>query len=246
VKDLPNYIRRPEIRIESKPLAGSDISVLLGIPGSGLVGSIALSYMMDQLKFDQIGGVIHEDFPPFAMMQNGVINTPMRIYQKENFAAVVADFPLHPALCYWLAKDLLDWLAQFSVKEVVSIAGIVTNEPEKRVFGVATTPEVLERIKDLTLILPMGSISGIPASILSECKIRNIPGIGLLGETINAPDPRAAAAAIAVLNKIYGLNLDTGPLIEQATEIEAAMHRISEEIQTSDVLQKKEQLPMYG
>jgi uncharacterized protein len=246
VKELPSYIRRPEIRIESKPIAGSDTSVLLGIPGSGLVGSIALSYMMDQLKFEQIGGVIHEDFPPFVMMQNGVVNTPMRIYQKENFAAVVADFPLHPALCYWLAKDLLDWFGQFPIREVVSIAGIITNEPEKRVFGVATTPETLERIKELTLTLPMGSISGIAASVLSECKIRNIPGVGLLGETINAPDPRAAAAAIGVLNKIYGLELDIAPLIEQATEIEAALHRMTDEIQSSDVLQKKEQLPMYG
>ena len=45
---------------------------------------------------------------------------------------------------------------------------------------------------------------------------------------------------------MYDLNLDIGPLMEQAEEIEAAMHRIAEEVQTTESGQKKEQLPMYG
>ena len=122
----------------------------------------------------------------------------------------------------------------------------MTNEPEKRVFGVATNTEALQRIQDHTMILPIGSISGIAGSILTECKIRDIWGLGLLGETVNNPDPRSSAATIQVLNKMYDLKLDVGPLVEQAEEIEAAMHRIAEEVQTTESGQKKEQLPMYG
>jgi uncharacterized protein len=210
------------------------------------VGSIALQYLVDNLEFTQIGSVTSKYFPPLAMMTKGVINVPVRFYEKDDIAVVVGDIPIHPMICYEVACGLLDWFAQFKPKEVLTIAGIVTNEPEKRVFGVATNTEALKRIQDQTMILPIGSISGIAGSILTECKIRDIWGLGLLGETVNNPDPRSSAATIQVLNKMYDLKLDVGPLVEQAEEIEAAMHRIAEEVQTTETGQKKEQLPMYG
>jgi uncharacterized protein len=160
--------------------------------------------------------------------------------------AIVADIPIHPMICYEIANGLLDWLALFKPKEVLTIAGIITNEPEKRVFGVATTPEALPRIQDFTQILPIGSISGIASSILTECKIRGIPGYGLLGETVNAPDPRSSAATIVVLNKMYNLGLDVQPLIDQAVEIEQSMGKLAEEVQQSAEQSPKKDLPMYG
>jgi uncharacterized protein len=235
----------PDLKIFSRPLATEGTSVLVGFPGSGLVGSIALQYMVDQLDFELIGTMTSKYFPPLAMMNKGVINDPVRIYAKNEIAAVVADIPIHPMICYEIANGFLDWLAPFKPKEVVTIAGIITNEPEKRVFGVATTSEALLRIQDLTQILPIGSISGIASSILTECKIRGIPGYGLLGETVNAPDPRASAATIEVLNKMYNLSLDTKPLMEQAVEIEQSMGKLAEEVQSAEQAPKKD-LPMYG
>jgi uncharacterized protein len=181
------------------------------------------------------------------MMNRGVINVPVRVYEKGNLAAIVADIPIHPMICYEVATGIMDWLMPFKIREVVTIAGIVTNETEKRVFGVATSEQALPRIQESTIILPIGSISGIASSFLTECRIRNIDGFGLLGETINAPDPRASAAAIEVLNKMYGMELDTKPLLEQADEIESTMHKLAEQVQTAEALPKKEQqLPMYG
>jgi uncharacterized protein len=235
-----------DIRIFSKPLSNENTSVLMGFPGSGLVGSIALQYMVDQLEFTQIGSMNSKYFPPLAMMNKGVINVPVRFYEKDNLAVIVADIPIHPMICYEVANGLLDWLEPHKVREVITIAGIITNEAEKRVFGVATTEDALPRIQDHTIILPIGSISGIASSILTECKIRNIQAYGLLGETINAPDPRSSAATIEVLNKIYNLNLDVKPLLEQAEEIESTMHKLAEQVQTAEQMPKKEQLPMYG
>ncbi len=235
-----------DIKIMAKPLAGEFPTVLMGFPGSGLVGSIALQYMVEQLEFPLIGTMTSKYFPPFAMMAKGLVNVPVRIYEKPPLVAIVADIPVHPMICYEVANGIMDWLDPFHPKEVVALAGVVTNETEKRVFGVATNEEILERIKDLTQFLPVGSISGIASSLLTECKVRGIPGIGLLGETVNAPDPRAAAAALGVLNQMYGLNVDMQPLLDQAEEIEATMHRLSEEVQSTEVSQKRENLPMYG
>jgi uncharacterized protein len=234
-----------DLKIFSKPLPVPDTAVLMGFPGSGLVGSIALQYMVDQLEFEMIGTMTSKYFPPLAMMNRGVINDPVRMYAKGNLAAIVADIPIHPMICYEVSTGIMDWLSPFKPKEVVAIAGIVTNEPEKRVFGVATTTEALPRIADYTQILPIGSISGIASSILTECKIRSIPAFGLLGETINAPDPRSSAATIEVLNRMYNLSLDVNPLIEQAVEIEQSMQKVAEEVQSAEQVTKKD-LPMYG
>jgi uncharacterized protein len=149
-------------------------------------------------------------------------------------------------ICYEIANGIIAWLTKHRLREIITLAGIVTNETEKRVFCVATEQEYLPRVQDHAIILPMGTISGIAGSILTECKVQGIPAMGLLAETINAPDPRASAATIEVLNKIFDLKLDISPLLEQAEEIEAAMHKLAEEVQTAEKVPKKEQLPMYG
>lgn len=243
--DLLDMKPRKDLTITSKPLPENG-AVLLGFPGSGLVGTIALQYMVDQLEFTQVGSMTSRYFPPLAMMNKGIINDPVRIYVKNDVAAVVADIPIHPTICYEISSSIIEWLSHQKPREVLTIAGIITNEPEKRVFGVATTSEALPRIQDHTLLLPIGSISGIASSILTECKIRGIPAYGLLGETVNAPDPRASAATIEVLNKLYNLGLDTQPLIEQAVEIEQSMGKIAEEVQQSADTNPKKDLIMYG
>ncbi|MFA6331634.1 MAG: proteasome assembly chaperone family protein [Methanoregula sp.] len=248
-EDLAEINQKRDLNIISRPLPENG-AVLLGFPGSGLVGTIALQYMVDQLNFEQIGSMNSRYFPPLAMMNKGLINDPVRVYSKNigdnTITAIVADIPIAPPICYEIASALMEWLEPFKPKEVLTIAGIVTNEPEKRVFGVATTEDALHRIQDHTLVLPIGSISGIASSILTECKARNIPALGLLGETINAPDPRASAATIDVLNKMYNLALDVQPLIEQAVEIEQTMGKLAEEVQQSADTSPKKDLPMYG
>jgi uncharacterized protein len=247
-EDLVDIKPKQDLKIFSKPLPLNG-AVLMGFPGSGLVGTIALQYMVDQLEFEQIGSMTSRYFPPLAMMNRGIINDPVRLYTKHNekfnITAIVADIPIAPPICYEISNAILDWLTPYKPKEVLTIAGIVTNEPEKRVFGVATSAEALPRIEKDTIVLPIGSISGIASSILTECKVRGINGYGLLGETVNAPDPRASAATIAVLNKLYDLGLDVQPLIEQAVEIEQSMGKLAEEVQSAEQAPKKD-LPMYG
>ena len=67
-----------DIKIMASPLAGESPTVLMGFPGSGLVGSIALQYMVDQLEFPLIGNMTSKYFAPFAMMAKGLINVPVQ------------------------------------------------------------------------------------------------------------------------------------------------------------------------
>ena len=238
-----------DVRVVSESPKAKEITVLIGFPGSGLVGSISIQYLVDNAEFKYIGSITSKFFPPIAMMVDGVINSPIRIYSKDSFVAFVSDIPIHASICYEVTNGILSWLKEFKVKEIAIIAGIVTNTFEKRVFGVASEPLYLEKIKDKTEILPMGSISGMPGSILTECKSQGIPAIGFLGETVNTPDPRSSVSVLKVLNEVYSFNIDIEPLIEQAEEIEASMQKMAEQVRQSEnegEMPKKEHLPMYG
>lgn len=238
-----------DVRVVSESPKGEELIALIGFPGSGLVGSISTQYLVDNAEFEYIGSITSKFFPPIAMMVDGVINAPIRIYNKGSYVAFVSDIPIHASICYEVTNGILNWLNKFKIKEIAIIAGIVTNTFEKRVFGVASEPSYLEILKDKTEILPMGSISGMPGSILTECKSLGIPAIGFLGETVNAPDPRSSVSVLKVLNEVYNFNVDIEPLIEQAEEIEASMQKMADQLRQSEQEQdipKRDHLPMYG
>jgi uncharacterized protein len=116
-----------------------------------------------------------------------------------------------------------------------------------KIFGAATTPELLEKIRDKVEISQIGTISGISASVMSECLLHGIPALSFLGATMNEnPDSRAASSVIEILNELYGFLVNTQGLIEQAESIEIELLRLAGVIQTTE--QKKEvkkELPMY-
>jgi uncharacterized protein len=221
-----------------------------GFPGIGLVGNIASQQIIDELKMEYIGSIDSKHFPPIAVLYEGLINMAVRIYesQEHNILMIVSDIPVNPVVTYDISKAILEWAHSVKVKEIVSLAGIATMSEEHKVFGAATTTEMLERIKEKVELFQMGTISGISGSIMSECLVRHMPAISLLGSTRSQnPDPRAAAVVIGVLNLLYDLNVNTESLIEQAEKIEIEMQRLAEDVRTSEqpAIPRKE-FPMYG
>ena len=62
-EDIIEIKPKKDINVISKPVPREGASVLIGFPGSGLVGTIALQYMVDQLEFEQIGTMTSKFFP---------------------------------------------------------------------------------------------------------------------------------------------------------------------------------------
>lgn len=238
------------VKIITKPLENKNPILIEGFPGIGLVGNIASQQIIDELKMNYLGSIDSKHFPPIAVLYEGLINMPVRIYEsvKHNMIMVVSDIPINPTVSYDVGRALLDWAQNINVKEIISIAGIATMYEERKVFGAATTHEMLERIKDKVEIFQMGTISGISGSIMSECLVRGIPAISLLGATQSQnPDPRAAAVVIDALNLMYNLDVNTEKLIQQAEKIEIEMQRLAEDVKTTEQQPStRKEFPMYG
>ncbi len=238
------------VKIISEPIKSKNPIVIEGFPGIGLVGNITCQHIIEELGMKYIGSIDSRYFPPLAVLFNGIVYMPVRIYesQKKNIIVVISDIPIHPTASYDLSKALVDWVESLKTKNVVSIAGIATTTGMRRVFGGATTNEMLEKIKDKTEVFQVGTISGISGSIMTECFLRNIPAVSLLGETPGPnPDPRAAVEVINVLNKIYDLSIDANKLTTQAEQIELELSKLAEQVRTTEVPQgAKKEFPMYG
>ncbi|HLB69478.1 MAG TPA: proteasome assembly chaperone family protein [Candidatus Methanoperedens sp.] len=240
----------PFVKIISEPIKSKNPLVIEGFPGIGLVGNIACQHIIEELQMKYLGSIDSRYFPPLAVLFNGIVYMPVRIYEsaKKNIIVVISDIPIHPTASYDLSKSLVDWVESIHTKNVISIAGIATTTGMRRVFGGATNNEMLEKIKDRTEIFQVGTISGISGSIMTECYLRHIPAMSLLGETPGPnPDPRAAVEVINVLNNIFDLSIDTNKLTSQAEQIELELSKLAEQVRTTEIPQAaKKEFPMYG
>lgn len=238
------------VKIITADIKSENPILVEGFPGIGLVGNIASQQIIDELKMEYMGSINSRHFPPIAVLYEGLINMPVRIYEsvEHNLVMIVSDIPINPMVAYDVSKALLEWAKSINVKEIVSLAGIATMSEDRKVFGAATTLEMLERIKDKVELFQMGTISGISGSIMGECFVSKMPAISLLGATMSQnPDPRAAAVVIDVLNLLYDFKIDTEGLIEQAEKIEIEMQRLAEDVRTSEQpTTPRKEFPMYG
>ncbi|KUK45226.1 MAG: proteasome assembly chaperone family protein [Methanothrix sp.] len=242
-----------EVQVIAERPRSQNPVVIEGFPGIGLIGNIASQYVVNQLEMDYLGAIDSRFFPPLSVLVGGIAHMPVRIYEKSELGVVVisSDIPVHPAASYDVARGIVSWAESIGTKEMVCLAGITVMGEEQRVFGAATTEEMLDRIKGKVEVFEIGTISGISGSVMNECLLRKVPAICLLGETHSmAPDPRAAVFTVKMLNTLYGLEVETAELEERADEIELSMQKLAEQVKSTsaeEVPGKKElQFPMYG
>ncbi len=224
--------------------------IFTSFPGIGLVGTIATAHFISELDLENIGIIESRSLPPIASLIDGIIQPPVRIYQSREYEFILihSDVPILPYASYEISQIIVDWAISIEAKRIFSLAGVATFEDKKRVFGAATTKELLDEIRKYVEIFKSGTISGIAGCILNECVARKFPGLALLGETLGFnPDPRAAAEVINVLNKMFNWEISIDKLIKEAEIIEAQMQKLAEQAKLhEEKIVKREELPMYG
>ncbi len=239
----PNVVLEKEIEAENPVL-------IEGFPGIGLIGNIVTQHIINSEDYEQVGVIDLEELPPVAIIYDGVINLPIRIYEKNNFIVIVSDISVPNNSTNKFAKKLINWAKEINTKELVSIGGIRTMKEEKnRVFSASYNKEGIESLKEKTEIFSAGNIMGVSGSILSQAKINDLPAISLLGETERGqPDPKSAVSVIEVLNDRYGMEIETEKLLEEAERIEREMEKLAERMRKVNGKTEEEETigsPMY-
>lgn len=228
--------------------------MLCGFPDVGLVGVLASSHIISELKLEEMAYVDSDLLPPVVVLHKGLPYSPMRIFGKDDLLVTIAETAIPAKGVQRLIRSFIDWTTSKDVKMLVPIGGIpVQNRQdvdEPKVFGSASSLGVLDLLEEKGVkVLKEGYMVGPQALIMRYCAERNVPAVALLAQSFyNYPDPEAAAAALKQLSNITGIKIDVSKLFEKGEEIRLRAKDMMKRTQQELTKMKKEQeydLPLY-
>jgi uncharacterized protein len=211
-----------------------------GLPGLGLVGKIALRYLIKQLKAKKIAYLYSPHFPYFVLVNKKgnvrLLRGAFYYYQnpKGNDILLFTGDSQSQTIegQYEIADRMLDFSEKHGVKTIATIGGYRMEPKEKpKVFIAATSQEVLNKALQggATLSASGSPIVGTAGLILGLAKFKKIDALCLLGETRGyLPDPQAAKSVLEVLTSTFNFDLDLAGLNEEITKAETMVSRLQQ------------------
>lgn len=215
-----------------------------GFPGIGLVGPMAISYIIDKLKMKYVGFIDSEDFPPLVSIHGNKPMPPIRVYFSDKFKmlSVFAEFPIPMNLIHQMTDTIFDFLNENGVTKVISIGGIPTQNPNgETVFVVASNDKALgEATKAGLKPIAEGVSAGISALLLLRSATDGISSTTILVPVSqNYIDPGTAELAIVALNKLMNLKIDIDAIDKEAKAVESKIKELLKKSQeTHDTFKK--------
>ena len=211
-----NVERRTTIKIIStnQTIKLNDAIMVAGFPGPGLVGSMSVSYIIEQQKMHQIGYVDSDFIVPGVIYIGGKLRHPFRIYANDERTAcvIVCDAPVILSGIRSVLNTVVMWTKYNGVREIMVLEGMAAqgiSEKARRPWvlsndGQSDDHGYLSRIKDKRPeASPPAFISGVSGGLLAACLSNRIPCTALLIPSITGiPDPEGAAILIEKINEL--------------------------------------------
>jgi len=238
-----------------KEFAKADVKnpvLIEGLPGLGLVGKIAIKYMVKQLKAEKFAYLYSPHFPYFVLVSKKgnvrLLRGTFYFWKNKNGKGDLMFFTGDSQAQtiegqYEIANHILNFAKHCGAKMIVTIGGYRMEAKGKpKVVAAATDRELLNTaLQAGAEISPTGSpIVGTAGLILGMAHFKSIESICLLGETRGyLPDPKSAKSVLEVLQSMLGFQLDLSGLDEEISKAEKMVTRL-QKIEEKRVSQAKE------
>ncbi len=235
-----------ELRFLKKPEM-SNPRMLVGLPGRGMVAKTTINYFMEFLRPELFADIPMPYLSPsIAFFEKGLVVpfdreiSPFKFYysQKENIILFSGEIQFG-----YIAKD--NELSE-KIVEAAKLCGVdiiytviathvqrYVEEPE--VFGVATSPELLQFLESNGVKIADGSlqISGVNGLVIEYALRKGIKGISLLSETAfpEALDIKACHAGIKKVSQLLGINIDLSRIEIEAKKFDEGFRKYLKDIQ---------------
>jgi uncharacterized protein len=196
----------------SKPLSQQN-TLIIGFPSIGLVGTLAISYLINHLDMKKIEEIDHPNFPPTLFVEDGEILFPIRIYYQDNIFILISELPMDPYLVYEFTESIVQFCKKNKIQKIIIVSGMETTnlDPiEPKIYGLVTHQSLEELLyaNRISKFLS-GSIYGTDAAMITVFKKSKIPTLILYAECHPFfPDPEASIIAITTLAKILNIKID--------------------------------------
>ena len=237
---------------EFKQIEPNNPVLIEGLPGLGLVGKIAIRYLIKKLNAKKFAHLYSPHFPYFVLVnkkgnvrllrgafyfwKNGKGPNDLILFTGDSQSQTIEGQ-------YEIADRMLDFAQKHEVKTIVTIGGYRMETKDKpSVFAAATDKELLDIALDAgAVVSSSGSpIVGTAGLILGLARFRKIGAVCLLGETRGyLPDPLAARSVLEVLKTAFNFDVDLEGLNEEIAKAETMVTRL-QKIEEQRALQAEE------
>ena len=237
---------------ELAKVEAKDPVLIEGLPGLGLVGKIAMRYLIKQLKAQKFAYLYSPHFPYFVLVnKKGNVRLLRGAFYYVKNPAGSNDLILFTGDSqsqtiegqYEIADEMLKFAKKHAVGTIVTIGGYrmeTTGKPKVIVAG--TNQPILDKaLAAGAMVSPTGSpIVGTAGLILGLARFKKIDALCLLGETRGyLPDPLAARSVIEVIKNMFNLNIDLAGIDEEISKADKMVVRL-QKIEENRVIQAEE------
>jgi len=225
-----------------------NVTIIEGFPGFGLIGTIATEFLMEHLETEKIGIVEMDEIPAMiAIHQNKVIEPLSIHYNKKYNLVLIHAINIGKDMGWKIADVLMDLAKELSAKEIISLEGVGSPNPDSgRIFYYSTNGgKAKKKLENIANPLMEGIIVGVTGALLA--KQVKIPILALFAEArSNMPDSKAAAHVIEALDAYAGLQIDSKPLLKQAVMFEKKLKGILKKGQKAEQIHDSKKLSYVG
>jgi len=203
--------------------------LVAGFHGIGATGYWSIKHIIKQVGMDRLAYVDSDLAAPVSTVIGRSISTPYEIFTKDGIGALKVEVPVQKDHEVEFYKELGRLLIEKGVKEVLLIGGLDINlKKDDSSYRIVKTRafEPHDELSSAEVLEDDHIIVGPVAVLLNYFEIMNFPAAALL--VYASPerlDPRAAAEAVTLIGRYYGLNIDVSELIKGAETIEANIQR---------------------
>ncbi len=195
--------------------------VILGFPGTGLVGSVAATQIIEDLDLEFGGYISSPEFAPLAAIHNYIPFPAARIhYSKEhNIVVIISEMNIPNAATNDLSEKIFDFAKSLKAPSIISLGGINANEGKNDVYMISSDSKELKRMVNKDIVKPIkeGATTGVTGILLTKGTLDKYPVSTLLAEASeDLVDSKAASNVIKVLTKMTGVKISTRTLDREA------------------------------
>jgi len=205
--------------------------IFAGFVGAGLVGPLAINYIIEKLEMEEIGVMRSKYLPPSTVFMRGRLRHPFRFYANKEgtICAIICEITLRMDGLYSIVSSILDWAAEKGSNEIVILDGVASTEHDNKAYC-AAEEDLVRTMADADIsLIPQGFITGIPGGILNECLVREIQGLTLLVKANKIdPDPVAASTLIEAINRFYNMDIDVEDLLKEKDRLNEDFRELSQ------------------
>ena len=213
------------------------------------MGTIASEFLLEHLKFEQIGKIVFDEMPATVAIHEGKVVEPLGIFYNKKYNLVLLHAITASSGMEWKLSDtVIELSKQLDIKEIICLEGVGSSDETvtSRVFFYSNNDKNKSKFNKIKVDpLKEGIIIGVTGAVLLRAE--KIPVSCVFAEThTNLPDSKAAAKVIEVLDKYLGLGVDYKPLLVQAEKFESKLKGLLTESQKAMQLSEKKKLSYVG